>query len=170
MARRTSGYGFVVADGSDPAVAEVLKQKAAEAADRILRDCIALGSPVPEFIVRVGRERVERVDERHPHLTELLLARLDPAEVYLHMGVPPDWFWDTLRCTLDRTVEEMCVDVAEQLQDRLIEGELWGAAWPPCPAHSNHPLWPELLDGTAVWRCDTGPQFRVRIGDLAGNL
>jgi hypothetical protein len=159
-----------VADGPDLAVAEVLKERVAEVMDRILRDCIALDSPVPEFILRVGRERIERVDQRHPHLSEVLLARLDPAAVYLHMGVPPDWYWDTVRCTPDRTVEQICVDAAETLQDRLIEGELWGAAWPSCPAHSNHPLWPELVDGQAVWRCDTGPQFRVRIGGLASDL
>jgi hypothetical protein len=86
------------------------------------------------------------------------------------VGVPPDWYWDTVRCTPDRTVAQMCVDAAEAVQDRLIEGELWGAAWPPCRAHSNHPRWPELLDGMAVWRCDTGPQFRVHIGGLASDL
>jgi hypothetical protein len=148
----------------------MLKGKIAEVTDRILRDCITLGSPVPEFIVRVGRERIDRMDEWHPHLTKVLLASLDPEAVHLHVNVPPDRSWSTVRCTLDRTVEQICVDAAEQLQDQLIEGELWGAAWPPCPAHPNHPLWPELLDGTAVWRCDTGPQFRVRIGDLAGDL
>jgi hypothetical protein len=155
---------------SDEPDLAVVRQRIAEAADRICRDCASLGSPVPEFIVRVGRERIDRVDERHPHLTDVLLARLDPDAVYVHVGVPPDWFWDTVQCTPGRTVEQICVDVATHIQDRLIEGELWGAAWPPCPAHPHHPLWPELIDETAVWSCDApGPQVRIRMGDLAGD-
>jgi len=153
-------------EGQDPAVAAVLTARIAEVTDRLLRDCIALGAPVPEFIVRVGRERVDRFDERYPHLTEQLLAHLDPEAVYIHISVPPDHSSTGVRCTPGRTIEEICADAAEALQELLIEGELWGAAWPPCPAHRVHPLWPELLDGIAVWRCDTGPQYRIPVGEL----
>lgn len=157
-------------DGGDPALVGVTKEKIAAASNRLLHDCISLDAPTPEFIVRVGRERVERFDERYPHLVEVMLARFDPTTVYVHVSVPPDRSSSTVRCTLDRSVDDLCAELAENLQQLLIEGELWGAAWPPCPIHGTHPLWPEVIDGDAVWTCSRAPRFSVVIGELTVEL
>ena len=75
---------------ADRAPAAVIQELVGAAADQVLRDCVALGAPVPEFVVRTGREPVEPYDERYPHLTEVLLAQLDPAGVHVHVSVPPN--------------------------------------------------------------------------------
>jgi hypothetical protein len=155
-------------DQADPAVAAVVGERVGAAADRVLRDCVALGAPVPEFVVRTGREPVEPYDERYPHLTEVLLAQLDPAGVHVHVRVPPDRSSVTVRAGPDRSVEDLCREFAEVVQQLLIEGELFGAAWPPCPAHAGrHPLWVERSGGGAVWACSNPPGFSAAVGSLA---
>ena len=139
------------------------------AADRVLRDCIALGAPPPEFLVRVGREPLERFDARYPGLVDGLLERLDPDGVIVHVSVPPELPSTTVRCTPDSTVETLAFALADEVQQLLVEGELRGAAWPPCPAHDGrHPLWPDLTGGRATWTCSTPPTFSRPIGTLPG--
>ena len=155
---------------ADHALVAVIKQRIDFAADRALRDCIALAAPAPEFLVRVGRERLERFDTRYPHLIEGLLAQLDPGGVVVHVSIPPDLSSTTLRCTPESTVEDLCLELAEEVQQLLIEGELWGAPWPPCPIHDgHHPLWPERISGRAAWTCSKPPGFSRPVGTLTGN-
>lgn len=139
------------------------------AVDRVLRDCIALGAPVPEFVVRAGGEPVEQFDGRYIQLTEALLTQLDPAGVHVQISIPPDRSSVTIRAGLGRSVEDLCAELAGVVQQLLIEGDLWGAAWPPCPAHAGrHPLWPEQAERTATWACPRPPGFSVSIGSLTG--
>jgi hypothetical protein len=155
---------------ADPALAAVIQELVGAASDRVLRDCVALGAPVPEFVVRTGREPVEPYDERYPHLTEVLLAQLDPAGVHVHVSVPPDRSSVTVRAGLDRSVEDLCAEFADVAQQLLIEGELRGSAWPPCPAHAGrHPLWVERAGGAAVWACSKVPGFSAAVGSLTGD-
>jgi hypothetical protein len=153
---------------AESAVVTVLRERIAAAADRVLRDCIALGAPTPEFIVRVGRESVERFDARYQYPTGDITERLDPAGVVVHVSIPPDLSSVTVSCRLDHTVEDICVRVAEAVQLLLVEGELWGAAWPPCPVHGgSHPVWPEPANGAAVWACSKPPGFGTPIGTVS---
>lgn len=154
-----------VGSADDSAVVAVLTERIAAAADRVLRDCITLGAPTPEFIVRVGCEPVERFDTRYPDLTGALLEGLDPAGVVVHISIPPDLSSATVSCRLDQTVEDLCLVFAEEVQQLLVEGELWGAAWPPCPVHGgSHPAWPETANGRAHWACSEPPGFTTPIG------
>src|SRR5258706_12760289 len=147
-----------------------MKQRIDVAADRVLRDCIALASSAPGFLVRVGREPLERFDARYRHLIEGLRAQLDAAGVIVHVSITPELSSTTVRCTPESTVEEICLELAEEVQQLLIEGELWGAAWPPCPIHDGrHPCWPEPVGGQAVWTCAKPPTFSAPVGTLPGD-
>jgi len=152
---------------ADPVIIALTKERIAEAAERVLRDCISLGSPPPEFVVRVGRENVEPFDALRPGIAEILLPGLDPVGVIVHMNIPPDRSFKSVACSLDQAADELCVVFAENVQDLLVEGELWGHAWPPCPVHCRrHPLWPELADDDAVWMCTKPPTFAASVGTL----
>jgi hypothetical protein len=152
----------------DPAVVAVIKERIGVAADRVLHDCIALGAPGPEFRVRVGRQSLEGFDARYPQLIPGFLAEADPAGVIVHVSIPPDLSSAAVRCTLDGTVEDLCLKFAQEVQGLLIEGELWGEAWPPCLVHGGgHPLWPEPANGNVVWACSTPPGFSKAVGTLS---
>ena len=147
----------------------LVEERLGAAVDRVRRDCIALGAPVPEFVVLAGGEPVEEFDGRYIQLTEALLTQLDPAGVHVQVRVPPDRSSVTVRAALGRSVEDLCGELAGVVQQLLIEGEFRGAAWPPCPLHAGrHPLWPEQADGVATWACSRPPSFSVSIGDLKG--
>lgn len=49
------------------------------------------------------------------------------------------------------------VDAADQIQEWVIEDQLWMAGrtnWPPCPNHPDtHPLQAEVAESMAVWSC-----------------
>ena len=152
---------------ADPVIIALTKERIAEAAERVLRDCISLGSPPPEFVVRVGRETVEHFDARRPGIAEILLPGLDPVGVIVHVNFPPDRSFTSVACSLDQTADELCVAFSEKVQDLLVEGELWGHAWPPCPVHGRrHPLWPKLVGDDAVWMCTERPTFAASVGTL----
>lgn len=154
--------------GAESAVVAVIRERISAAADRVLRDCIALGAPTPEFIVRVGHESVERFDARYPHLTGVILERLDPAGVVVHVSIPPDLSSVTVSCRLDHSGDDLSVEFTEAVQLLLVEGELRGAAWPPCPVHGgSHPVWPESANGKAMWACSKPPGFSTPIGTFS---
>jgi hypothetical protein len=156
-----------VEERADPPVVAVIKERIDLAADRVLHDCIALGAPAPEFLVRVGREPLEGFDARYPDLIPGFLAEVNPAGVIVHVSIPPDRSSSAVRCTLEHTVEALCLVLAENVQQLLIEGELWGAAWPPCPIHGGgHPLWAEPAKGTPTWTCSEPPGFSAAVGTL----
>ena len=63
------------------------------------------------------------------------------------------------------------VVVADQVQEWVIESQLWGAAptnWPPCPTHpDSHPLQALLVhDGTAAWTCPRDGATVAPVGDV----
>lgn len=61
----------------------------------------------------------------------------------------------------------LVVRVAEAIQEVVVEsGRFFGAAFPPCPAHPNHPLWAEVQGGEAVWACPTDKLLTVPVGDV----
>ena len=54
--------------------------------------------------------------------------------------------------------------VAETLQELVMERSAYfGQSFPPCPEHAE-PLWPDVVDGRAVWRCTRGGATSVPIG------
>lgn len=151
-----------------PALVAVVEEWVGAAVDRVRRDCVALGAPLPEFVVRAGGAPVEQFDGRYIGLTEALLTQLDPAGVHVQVSVPPDQSSVTIRAAIGRSVEDLCAELAGVVQQLLIEGELRGAAWPPCPAHAGrHPVWPDQSGGAATWACPQPPGFSVSIGDLS---
>ena len=63
--------------------------------------------------------------------------------------------------------EDYVVDVAEVLQEAVIEGaQHWGAAFPPCPEHPNHPMDAKVIRGIASWVCPLGSAEPIPIGTL----
>ena len=63
---------------------------------------------------------------------------------------------------------EYLVRTAETIQEGVIEdARFWGAAFPPCPVHPNHPLDAEVVNGMACWTCPRGGIEPVEIGHLA---
>ncbi|RYB90951.1 hypothetical protein EUA93_18610 [Nocardioides oleivorans] len=52
---------------------------------------------------------------------------------------------------------ERVADAADQVQEWVIEDQLWGSGrtnWPPCPSHpDNHPLQAAVVGAGAVWTC-----------------
>ena len=59
--------------------------------------------------------------------------------------------------------ELMLASAAYVIQEGVLE-EI-DRAWPKCPNH-QHPLVPDVAEGTAVWRCPSADSDRWRIGDL----
>jgi hypothetical protein len=56
---------------------------------------------------------------------------------------------------------ELTARLAEVVQDHLT-GYEW-ITWPACPNH-DHPMRPEVYDGSACWRCPDAPRPSARIG------
>lgn len=91
----------------------------------------------------------------------------------------PDWSgfaWDVdgcgtgLYCSAGLQPEEAVAELADALQEAVIEG-LWGTGartnWPPCPEHPNrHPLAPDSRDDHAVWVCPATRALVAQIGRL----
>lgn len=65
---------------------------------------------------------------------------------------------------------ERIASAADQVQEFVIEFQLWGTAptnWPPCPRHPHsHPLTPEAVRDTATWLCPTDRAFIAEVGAL----
>jgi hypothetical protein len=62
---------------------------------------------------------------------------------------------------------ELVVRVAEVIQEGVIEGpENWGAAFPPCPEHPNHPMDAAVAGGIASWVCPKGLTDPIPIGKI----
>ncbi|HTT87540.1 MAG TPA: hypothetical protein VMF60_09250 [Acidimicrobiales bacterium] len=69
----------------------------------------------------------------------------------------------------DEGPQELIVRVADIIQEGVIEGpEHWGAAFPPCPAHPNHPMGAAIIDGVASWVCPRGLVEPIPIGGIEG--
>lgn len=65
---------------------------------------------------------------------------------------------------------ERVADVADRVQEWVIEGQLWGAAptnWPRCPHHpDSHPMQAVVEDDEAVWICPASHEVVAPVGDL----
>jgi hypothetical protein len=67
----------------------------------------------------------------------------------------------------DARPQDLMVRVAEIIQEAVIEGpEHWGAAFPPCPRHPNHPMDPRVVVDLASWVCPKGVTEPIPIGKL----
>lgn len=55
------------------------------------------------------------------------------------------------------TSAERVADAADQVQEWVIEDQLWESGhtnWPPCPSHpASHPLQATVVELRAVWTC-----------------
>jgi hypothetical protein len=63
--------------------------------------------------------------------------------------------------------EKFTYDITWEIADNLWPDELTDA-WPPCPAHADHPLQPALVGKRAYWACSKDESVRVPIGALGG--
>jgi hypothetical protein len=93
---------------------------------------------------------------------------LDPGfEVSLSLG-DDEWMWSVygtgrgLIPELPRAamVAWFAQDIPENAFDEVLE------PWPRCPIHLDHPLYPEVRPGQAVWACHHDNQVTVEIGSL----
>lgn len=119
-----------------------------EALAPVLRDLAATGTSAP--VIR---------EEAHEEGDELVCAWLEG----------PDGTGQGIRVALYYPPAERLVDLADQVQEWVIE-ELHAAGkspvWPPCQRHPNHPLQPEVRDEAAVWICPGTSQVISAIGAL----
>lgn len=139
---------------------------------RLRHDCDAFGAPVIQFTTRFGHEPIPSFDEMYPGFLTNLRQRppVDHWVVYLRIGDTRDVY--SVGFTGREAEEIVAYELADQLQHAVID--LWQTAseavsrqyttWPRCPRHSTHPLWPVLLNGSAVWRCKTDESFAIPIG------
>lgn len=103
------------------------------ALDPVLRDLVAAGVPGPRFddVVWQTASRTESCMLRWP----------DGSGVGLYVD-------------LDRSEAERTADVADQLQDSVVETFRDHTSWPPCPDHpANHPMTAVVVDGSPRWAC-----------------
>ncbi len=69
-----------------------------------------------------------------------------------------------------RAVEpaERVANAADQVQEWVIEDQLWNSGrtnWPPCPNHpDNHPLQATVVESHAMWTCPTDRSVARPIG------
>jgi hypothetical protein len=64
---------------------------------------------------------------------------------------------------------DLLVKVAEDIQEVVIESRRhFGIAFPACPEHPNHPMWPEIRGDQAVWECQQGGDAFTPLGSLTG--
>jgi hypothetical protein len=87
---------------------------------------------------------------------------LDFPELQLEIGTAGTWTTYGVRLVDD--VDEAVLDVADFVQDLVIEELL--VAWPACARHS-HPLAPGSTGAGPVWRCPDDAGVSVPIGRLA---
>lgn len=66
-------------------------------------------------------------------------------------------------------VEDRVTSAADQVQEVVIEGQLWElgqTTWPPCPAHpARHPLQAAVVDSLAFWVCPADRSVVATIGE-----
>lgn len=59
-------------------------------------------------------------------------------------------------------LSDVAEDVQQDVHDQFID-----TAWPRCPAHNHHPLWPDIRGDRAAWICVETNQTVANIGSLA---
>ena len=142
------------------------------AVDLVLHDVRAtFGSPVVSVAVTNEADAAELLAREDPTLLNTLTdARLGAgsgdvgAWVYVpgELGAVGIWNQES------DDFPSLVVRVAESVQEVIVEsGRFFGAAFPPCPAHQNHPLWAEAREGEAVWVCRTDRHVAVPVGEMA---
>ena len=66
-------------------------------------------------------------------------------------------------------VADRVASAADQVQEVVIEGQLWElgqTTWPPCPAHpARHPLQAAVVDSLAFWVCPADRSVVATIGE-----
>ena len=149
------------------------------AIDLVLRDVAAVLGDGAVAIVKddgVGRRSLADVIAAEPELREIfartpgLLEKSTRAEATAAWWVIvpgeqsrvglSNWNYPPFADLVERT--------AETVQEVIMESErFFGTAFPPCPEHSNSPLWAKLVNGQAVWSCIDGGVTTIPIGTLA---
>ena len=63
-------------------------------------------------------------------------------------------------------VPSLTAEIAQRIPDSPAFDDLLDP-WPRCPRHQDHPLYPEVRKGIAVWACRRGENVAIPIGELA---
>jgi hypothetical protein len=137
----------------------------ARAMARLLDDCQQFGAPQIQFNVRFELEAIPSFDESYPEFLSQLRASLFIPEawlVHIRVGDAPAVY--NISFSGQETEELVTCELADHLQRGVIESGLVDTAWPKCPRHLRHPLWPKLVSGVAVWQCQTDAKINTPIG------
>lgn len=120
-----------------------------EALEPVLRDVASSGLLVPRFEDKDWNEQPE-----HP----------------CAMLWNPDGTGRGVSVSREETVEDRIAQAADQVQEAVIEAQLWGRAptnWPRCPYHPvSHPMLATAEGGLAVWVCPVDRRTVEEVGRL----
>lgn len=138
------------------------------AVDLVLRDVTAaLGADAVVVAITSEADSLALLEVSNPGLLDTLTT---PgfggfSEVDAWVYVPGDIGAIGLYLMETEPFARLVVRTAETIQEAVIESiPYYGAAFPSCPAHRIHPIWPEVRDGTAVWACPSDHAIAVRVG------
>lgn len=126
--------------------------------ERLVRDCAYLGTPIPQFLTRLGREALPGFD--NDFITTALVSQLDPGTLYVHVWVPPEQGFATVSC--DRSPEQLCVDLAERIQEYLMEGSMWAPPGRPARFTAGTRSGPRSSRASPPGRVPTPPASHAR--------
>lgn len=144
-------------------------ESVSRAVQRVARDCSAIGDVQPQFWISSGQELITTPGVPPEDPITRMLSSLQANPLQVHYRIMPEARLQRLIPDEVATEEQMSVTLAEAVQDE-IHDETWGHPWPPCPAHRSHPLWPNKVDGIAVWECHVDRSIRFPIGGLVQGL
>jgi hypothetical protein len=139
-----------------------------DAVDLVQRDVTAVLGPGSVVVALTAeRETVRLLEVNNPELLDTLTrpGMREFTDVDAWVFVPGDVGAVGLRLQESESFADLVARTAEIIQEAVIESSTYfGAAFPPCPAHPNHPLWPEVRDRAPVWVCPTDRAVAVAIG------
>jgi hypothetical protein len=103
------------------------------------------------------------------YLTRARLPRQRDSDAYMFLN-DDDSGWNGFDLDLWSTLPdaEIVARIAASAQELIMERSAYfGQSFPPCPDHVE-PLWAEVVEGEAVWRCTNGGNTVVPIGQWPG--
>lgn len=92
-------------------------------------------------------------------------APFDGTDIWVY--VPGETTATGTRIPVGETFAESVERVADRVQEGIIESKAhFGTAFPSCPRHGGHPMWPEARVDRAVWVCHTDHDLVIPVGQL----
>lgn len=167
---RANSYGSLACSTYRAAVARDPRLR--NAVDLVLHDVrVVYGPSAVSVAVTDEPGAVELLADEHPSLLDQLTdsrwgMSSDDVDAWIYvpgeLGAVGVWVQESDHFA------DLVVRVAEAIQEVVVEsGRFFGAAFPPCSAHPQHPLWAEVQQGEAVWACPSDKQLTVPVGHVS---